>query len=151
MRKLYISVLILTGFMYANDAKVVYDLTTGDQGKIEKHLIKGLNATSEYYRDHNRTFKAIVVISGNAYRYFVDDLVHSPYANEKQTAAVQKSFKTAFAALHKYGVVFEMCSNGMKKRKISKKMVYHYVQTDKIKNVYLIDAQNDGYAYLPIH
>ena len=138
--------------LYGEGAKAVFDLTSGDIQKIEKHLIKGLSATAEYYRDHNRSFKAIVVISGNAYKFFISDLKHSPYADMQEVSEKQSYLRTQFRNLQdSYYVKFKMCSKGMKSRKIPEAVVYRFVEMDKIKNVYLIDAQNQGYAYLPIH
>ena len=150
--KQFFVILLMSGMLIASDAaKVVYDLTTGDAAKIEKQLIKGVAATADYYAAQHKPFKVIVVISGDAYRYFIDDLAHSPYASESRTEEIQKRFKPALESLSKKGVQFFMCATGMKKRKIKKQVLYRYVQSDKIKNVYLIDAQNAGYAYLPIH
>jgi len=44
-----------------------------------------------------------------------------------------------------------MCSIGMKARGIDKKVLYNFVSAEKGKSVYLIEYQNAGYAYLPVH
>ncbi len=138
--------------LYADSAKVVYDLTTGDIAKIKKHLIKNVNAASDYYKSQNIEFDAIVVISGNAYKFFVEDLEHSPYANETEVQKVQAELKPLLAKLHNdKHVVYNMCHNGMKARHIKKESLYKFVNADVMKSVYLINAQNKGYAYIPIH
>jgi len=70
-----ISLISLMGMstLLADTAKVIYDLTSGDSVKIEKHLIKSIKAVSKYYKKEKKEFKAIVVISGDAYKYFVND------------------------------------------------------------------------------
>jgi intracellular sulfur oxidation DsrE/DsrF family protein len=135
----------------AQTAKVVYDLTSGDSVKIEKHLINSIRALSHYYKEENIEFKVIVVISGKAYKYFVDDLKNSPYAEDTSVQEVQKKFKHRFLLLNDSGVTFNMCVTGMKARKIDKNTLYKYVHADVMKSVYLIGAQNDGYAYIPVH
>lgn len=145
---------VLLGFtsLSAQSAKVVYDLTSGDSAKIEKHLINSVKALSKYYKENHIEFKAIVVISGDAYKYFVEDLKNSPYKDNAEVFASQKSLNKQFKALHnESGVVFEMCATGMKARKIKKETLYKYVNAELMKSVYLIDAQNKGYAYMPIH
>ena len=140
------------GFASAKEAKVVFDVTSGDSHKIGKHLINGVNVLEAYYKKENIDLKVIVVISGDAYKYFIEDLKKSPYATQTEVADVQAKFKTDFQKLNdKYGVIFEMCANGMRARKINPNNLYKFVHADVMKGVYLIEAQNSGYAYLPIH
>ena len=136
---------------YAQTAKVVYDLTSGDSAKIEKHLINSIRALSVYYKEEKVELKVIVVISGDAYKYFVNDLNASPYSGDKEVAQVQENFKHQLTALNDKGVTFNMCATGMRARAINKDTLYKYVNADSMKSVYLIGAQNDGYAYMPIH
>ena len=143
---------VCLGFSYAQSAKVVYDLTSGDSSKIGKHLINSIKALGKYYKEEKIELKVIVVISGDSYKYFVNDLEKSPYALEKEVIKVQKKFKTRLKDLNdSYGVTFNMCSTGMRARKIDKNTLYNYVHADVMKSVYLIEAQNNGYAYMPIH
>lgn len=114
--------------------------------------IKSINALSQYYEEEKIEFQVIVVISGDAYKYFVDNLKKSPYADDKNVSLAQDKFKTPLFELHnKTGVTFNMCSAGMKARNIKKDTLYQYVHADVMKSVYLIEAQNNGYAYMPIH
>ena len=140
------------GFASAKEAKVVFDVTSGDSHKIGKHLINSVNVLETYYKKENIDLKVIVVISGDAYKYFIEDLKKSPYATQTEVADVQAKFKTDFQKLNdKYGVIFEMCANGMRARKINPNNLYKFVHADVMKGVYLIEAQNSGYAYIPIH
>jgi hypothetical protein len=150
--RLFIVLLLSLGSVYGDTAKVVYDLTTGDSKKIEKHLINSIDAVAKYYKKEKKELKVIVVISGNAYKYFVNDLKASPYNEDQDVIEVQEKFKHRLQNLNDtYGVTFNMCSSGMKARKIDKSTLYKYVHADVMKSVYLIDAQNEGYAYMPIH
>ena len=149
---LVISAFLNMGMLYADSVKVVYDLTTGNINKIEKQLLNSVTAVAKYYAAEKKMLKVIVVISGDAYKYFIDDLDFSPYASDEDAVNAQKLFKPRLAELNDvYGVTFYMCSNGMKARKIDRDMLYKYVHADVMKSVYLIDAQNNGYAYMPIH
>ncbi|MGB5963929.1 MAG: DsrE family protein [Sulfurimonadaceae bacterium] len=143
--------LSLTSLMAA-EQKVVFDLTSGDVATIEKHLIKNIEGLAGYYKANDIDFKAVVVISGDAYKYFVKDLKNSRYKGKLKVARAQKRLEPILEKLHtKYGVEFDMCKAGMKARNIDKKVLYSYVKTDLNKSVYLIKWQNEGYAYLPVH
>ena len=138
--------------VYAQTAKVVYDLTTGDSHQIESKLINSLRALSKYYKEEKIELKAVVVISGDAYKYFIDDIKQSPYANDDDVFEMQGKFRHRLLYLSEsLGVTFNMCATGMHARDISKESLYKYVHADVMKSVYLIEAQNDGYAYIPIH
>ena len=150
--RICIVLLLGLGFAYADAAKVVYDLTTGDSKKIEKHLLNNIDAMAEYYKKEQKELKIIVVISGNAYKYFVNDLKVSPYKGDRDAIEVQEKFRHRLQNLNDdFGVTFNMCSVGMKARKIDKNTLYKFVHSEVMKSVYLIDAQNNGYAYMPIH
>ena len=149
-----ILVLFLLGSstLYADTAKVVYDLTSGDAVKIKKHLIKSVNAVSDYYKNKNMDFDAIVVVSGDAYKFFIEDLANSPYAKDAEVQKVQAELKPLLEKLYADNhVTYNMCQTGMKARHIQKKTLYKFVNAEKMKSIYLIDAQNAGYAYMPIH
>jgi intracellular sulfur oxidation DsrE/DsrF family protein len=152
LKTLLVLFLLGSSVVYADVAKVVYDLTTSDVPKIKKHLIHSLKEVSKYYKSQNREFKAIVVISGHAYQYFIQDLKNSPYADDSELKDLQSELKPLFEKLHKeYNVTFDMCENGMNARNIHKESLYKFVNAEMMKSVYLINAQNDGYAYMPIH
>ena len=144
--------ILATNILCADEAKAVYDLTSGDSAKIEKEIIKNIKNISQYYKGKNKESKAIVVISGDAYKYFIRDLKASPYIEDKNALEIQPKFISALKELNdQYHVAFKMCSAGMKARGIKQESLYKFVHADAVKNVYLIDAQNEGYAYIPIH
>jgi hypothetical protein len=147
-----IAAMLSSTLLFAAEQKVVFDLTSDDEAKIRKHLISNIEGLAEYYKANDVAFEAAVVISGNAYKYFVQDIAASPYREETALIAAQKRLAPLFEKLHKeHGVEFDMCKAGMKARKIEKKVLYPYVKNEMNKSAYLIKWQNRGYAYLPIH
>lgn len=141
-----------TSLILADSAKVVYDLKTGESNKIDKVLINSIKALAKYYKEEKQELQIIVVISGDAYKYFIEDLKNSPYFMDDDLLEVQKNLSPRLQYLSDaYGVTFNMCAAGMNSRGIERETLYKYVHADLMKSVYLIDAQNDGYAYLPIH
>lgn len=150
--KILVLILLSTTLSLAQPAKVVYDLTSGEIMTIKHKLIRSLTAVAKHYASKKEHVEIMVVISGDAYKFFIEDLESSPYAKDEEVEAIQMSFKSGLEALHTvYGVTFNMCQSGMNARKIEKKSLYEFVNADMMKSVYLINAQNDGYAYLPIH
>jgi len=151
IKVMLLGLLLSVGSLIAAEQKVVFDVTTGDAAKIEKGLIGTINGLVKYYDTNNINYKIVVVISGKAYKYFVNDLNNSPYKGKLKVARAQKNLAPQLQKLYDQGVEFDMCQAGMKARGINKTSLYSYVVTAKNKSVYLIEWQNRGYAYLPVH
>ena len=150
--RLLFTLFILQTALLATEQKVVFDLTTGEPQKLEKFLLKGLKVLEEYYREEKIDYKMAVVISGNAYKFFVEALENSPYANDSSIKTLQPKIAPKLRELAEvYNVHFAMCKTGMEAREIPVTSLYNYVEAKKMKNVYLIEFQNQGYAYMPIH
>lgn len=150
--RVLVGILFSATLLMAAEQKVVFDLTSGDEATINKHLIRNIEGLGKYYKANDIDFKVVVVISGNAYKYFVKDLKNSPYKGKLKVAQSQKRLEPLLAKLHtRFGVEFDMCKAGMEARHIDKEVVYNYVKTDLTKSVALIKWQNAGYAYLPVH
>lgn len=148
MFKTVFLVLVMVLSLQAAEKKVVINLTSGDTHVISSGLIESLQAMSEYYHKQGDTLLAVVVISGDAYGYFVEDIEHSPYKDKMKH---DKKIASGLETLHERDkVVLKMCQAGMKKRNIDPKTLYKYVEHDRNKSIYLIDYQNDGYAYLEV-
>lgn len=131
--------------------KVVFDLTTGNSERIESRIVGNIKYLTNFYKKQGIGLKAVVVISGESYKYFIKDLKNSPYKDDAELAKAQKVLAPLFQELvDKYDVRFDMCGPGMRSRKIKTELLYDYVHTDKMKYVYLINWQNLGYAYLAI-
>lgn len=151
-KKIAVLLLISLSFVTAAEQKVVFDLTSADAAKIEKHLINNVQSMAKYYESEGIAYKFSVVISGNAYQYFVADIAKSPYKTQKKLYTLQKKLASLFEKLHKrYKVEFDMCNAGRKARGISKDVLYPFVKSEVNKSIYLVRWQNMGYAYLPIH
>lgn len=150
--KILVLILLGTVISFSKPAKVVYDLTSGDVLTIKHKLLGSVRAVANHYARKKEKVDIMVVISGDAYKFFIDDLESSPYANDEEVEDMQMHFKPRLEMLHElYGVIFNMCRSGVISKKIEKKTLYPYVNVEMMKSVYLIDAQNDGYAYMPIH
>jgi uncharacterized protein len=144
--------LTLANVSHADERKAVYDLTSGDAEKIESSLLGGIKFLANYYKKQDIEFRAVVVISGKSYKYFIEDLANSPFKDEQDLVEVQKILRPLLQELNDdYGVRFEMCGAGMRARNIKAESLYSFVHSDKPKPVYLVNWQNAGYAYMPVN
>jgi len=142
----------ITSTSFADERKAVFDLRTDDPEKIEVRLLGDLKYLSNYYKEQGHEFKAVVVISGKSYKYFIEDLANSPYKDEKDLVKLQQTFRPLMQELvDDYDVRFEMCEVGMTARNISPDSLYPFVHADKSQPVLMIDWQTAGYAYLPMN
>lgn len=135
-----------------NNHKVVFDLTSGQDGVIQKTLYHTIKNIKSYFRTNNKNVDIAVVISGDSYKYFIKDIKNSPYKDDAELIALQPKLEPKIKELHdKLKVKFYMCSYGMESRNILEESLYDFIQANKTKSIYLIELQNDGYAYMPIH
>jgi len=124
------------------EKKVVYNLTTGDIPTLETRLISAVIRNTTYYEGHLEELKAIVIIHGKSYNFF----------QKGQTDPKMQEIGKKLKSLHEnYGVIFQICKVGMEKRKIDPKTLYPFVTIIPNATIGLIDAQHNGYAYLPIN
>ena len=136
----------------AQEVKVLYDLRSGDKDAIHKQLINTVKVLHTYYKKNHKKLDVKVVISGKAYKYFIDDIAATRYKYDEALIKAQDRLKPRLEMLAEiYGVKFEMCVLGMTIQEIEKKNLYPYVEAEAMRSIYLIDAQNEGYAYLPLH
>lgn len=155
IRKVLISILLMFGLSIAEEnesSKAVINLTTGDLRKFKMYLLSGVSNSAEYYKNQLKDLKVVVIIHGDAYKFFIKDLENSPYRNDKELLAEQKEIesKLNYLAIN-YGVRFQMCEQGMKSRKIDPKTLYKFVELIPNAFIGLVDWQNRGYAYIPLH
>jgi uncharacterized protein len=131
--------------------KVVFDLTTGDLKTFEQRILSGVARYTAYYEGNLQEFNAVVVIHGDAYKFFVKDLAHSPYKDQLALVKVNNDLKKRIAsAADMYGVEFLMCEANMRKAKLTEKDIYPIVKLVPSSTMGLIDKQNEGYAYIPV-
>lgn len=154
MKKLLLILLVFLGLLGADgDAKkAVFDLTTSDLVKFEGRLIKGVAFNNAHYQTNFKELNIIVIIHGDAYKFFVKDLSKTKCKEDKELKTKAEELHKRLASLAKtYNVKFLMCAVGMKTREISKDNILGFVETTPSAMIGLIDAQNDGYAYIPIN
>ncbi len=147
-----LSLLLTDGFCDASKEKrVVYDVTTDSISTIEKRLIGSIIANHEYYHSKLQEYKVKVIIHGKAYKFFMKDLNNTAYAFDKKLLAKKSELGKRLKSLVKlYGVEFDVCAVGMKRRELNPKSFYLFTAVVHNAIIGLVDAQNDGYAYVPI-
>jgi intracellular sulfur oxidation DsrE/DsrF family protein len=158
MKAIWQSIMILVlGFsgLYSAEQevvkKVVYNLTTGDINQLERRLIKGIIAHTTYYQGKLEELDVRVVVHGDAYKFFMKDLNHTAYAYEPSLVEKKASLGKRLASLSKqYAVKFMVCEAGVIAKKLPKKAFYPFVSMVHNAAIGLIDAQNEGYAYLEV-
>ena len=153
MRKVFLFLLMIISFSIAGEnPKAVINLTTGDIKKFNMYLLSGVSNSAEYYKNQLKDLKVVVVIHGDAYKFFIKDLKNSTYKDDKELIENQKEMESKLKYLAKnYGVRFQICEQGMKSRKIDAKTLYDFVELIPNAFIGLVDWQNEGYAYIPLH
>lgn len=132
--------------------KVVYDVTTGSFEKFTQVIASGIVFQKNHYESKMEDLQAIVVIHGEAYRYFLKSLNNTPYTNDKVLDKNHSELIKRLESLNKYyGVKFEICGIGMRKRQIKEDQVLPFVEIIPSSTTGLIDAQDAGYAYVPVN
>ncbi len=153
MKKLLLA-LALCGILFAEEGvkKVVFDLTSGKLEAIEKKILSGIAFNKAHYENKLEKLDVAVVIHGDAYKFFINDLAHSPYKNDAMLNKAHDQLGKRLSAMAKnYDVEFIMCESGMKSHKIDKNTLYDFVKLTPSSTIGLIDKQNDQFAYVPIH
>ncbi len=131
--------------------KVVYDLTTGDLKRFERRLLSGIVAHKTYYESKLQELEVRVVIHGDAYKFFMHDLSGTPYLSQHGLVAAKATLGKRIKTLAtQYGVHFMVCEVGTRERKLRKKAFYPFITFVRNAAIGLIDAQNAGFAYLPL-
>jgi len=158
MRKIIyflITIMMSSSILFANNdigvKKALYDLTTGNIKVLKKKLIHNIISNTEYYKSKNEQLKVRVVVHGDAYKFFMEDLNNTAYASQPMVVKNKKALKKAFNELvNVYHVEFWVCGAGMKHHHLKKEAFYPFITVVHNAMTGLIDAQNDGYAYVPI-
>lgn len=152
--KQWLLILTLTASLLAEEGvkKVVFDLTTGSIETFEKKVLQGIAFHKTHYEGNLEKLDTAVVIHGDAYKFFIKDLKNSPYKNDKKLDAVHDQMSKRIAAMSStYEVEFILCESGMKSKKIDPSSLYEFVKLTPSSTIGLIDKQQEGYAYIPIH
>jgi uncharacterized protein len=153
MKKLFLT-LALSGILFAEEGvkKVVFDLTSGKLEAIEKRVLSGIAFNKTHYENKLDKLDVAVVIHGDAYKFFIDDLKNSPYKNDAALVKAHDQLSKRLSTMAStYEVEFIMCEAGMKSNKIDPKSLYNFVTLTPSSTIGLIDKQNENFAYVPIH
>ena len=150
MKALFLFV-AMTLSLLADDLKVVIDLTAGDLHTFERKILSGIVAHKTYFEGKLQALDVVVVIHGDAYKFFIKDPAHKRVASDVALAKMHDDLGKRISALFEtYDVTFLMCALGMKNKKLTKAMMYDYVTPIPNASIGLIEKQNDGFAYLPV-
>lgn len=144
MKKIFFLLLALSQLLWAE--KVLYALTSGDYDTVQRRLVDNVEKLEAYYKRQGKSLEVAVVIYGNAY-----GLVKKQQPASDAAAGKHAQLRAGLERLHaRYGVQFDICSAGMKKRKIAPGDIYSFVHPVFNKDAGLIKWQNRGYAYIEI-
>ena len=154
MKKLFmISMILWSMALMADDSniKVVYDLTTKNLATFERNILKGIAINKTYYDSKLKEFDVTVVVHGGAYRFFVNDINQTIFADDKKLLHRYEEIKKRVANLNDtYGVEFLMCGAAMDRNRLKEKDIVKFVTIIPNSTIGLIDRQNSGYAYIPV-
>ncbi|MDO9267141.1 MAG: DsrE family protein [Sulfurimonas sp.] len=153
MKRFIVVLIVFLGLVRADGdmKKAVFDLTTSDLTTFENRMIKAVAFNNSHYQTTFKELDIIVIVHGGAYKFFVKDISKTKCKEDKKLQAKAKEIHERLASLVKtYSVKFLMCGVGMKARNIAKENVLEFVEVVPSAMVGLIDAQNDGYAFVPI-
>ena len=153
MKRIVIVFIIFIEFLKADEnlLKLVLDLTTSDVSKFERTILKGISINKANYESQFKELEVVVVIHGGAYKFFVKDLLSSPFKDDKKLLKFTKEFAIRIKSLHDtYDVKFLICKSGMDSRGINKENIFDFVELIPNAMMGLIDTQNNGFAYVPV-
>jgi len=154
MKKFLLLLLSTITILLAQDktAQVVYDLTTNNMETFERKILKAIVANKAHYEASLSELDVVVVIHGDAYKFFTKNPLKSIYKEDKLLIESYKALsKRIKSMVENYDVEFLMCGAGMKKRELKKSDIYKFVTIIPNSTIGLIDKQNEGYAYIPVN
>lgn len=152
MRILIVLFLCIVSLSFAETKKIMIDLKTGDFESFDKAFLNGLPGTIDYFSSQGETVEVAVVIHGDAYKFFVQNLNNTSYGMDESLVKHQESIQQRLEEmLKKYRIHLEVCMSGMHKRGILSEDLYPFVTPIKSAMVGLAKWQNEEYAYVPLH
>jgi hypothetical protein len=148
---LFILLFTLT-FAFADTKKFMIDLKTGDLESFSNQLLVGVPGTIDYFTAQGDTIDVAVVIHGEAYKFFVQNLDNTQYGMDKSLVNHQEEIHKRLEEIEKkYHIHLDICMSGMHKKGILSEDLYPFVTPIKSAMVGLVKWQNAGYAYVPAH
>ena len=154
MQKIFLLLFSTLTILFAQEttARVIYDLTTKNMESFERKILKAIVANKAHYEGLLKELDVVVVIHGEAYKFFLKNPKTSIYKEDKSLIEnYQTLAKRIDSMVQNYDVEFLMCGVGMTKREIKKSDVYKFVNIIPNSTIGLIDKQNEGYAYIPVN
>lgn len=145
-------VLILSLSVYAKEHKVLFDLQTGNVKVLQKQLIDEIGSLQRYYLSQAQKLEVVVLVSGNAYKFFLKDTDKTLYSLNKSFIKVKNDVQMKLRLLSSdFKVRFETCESGMKHRGIAFEQLVDFIEPVYSHNVGLINLQNEGYAHIRVY
>lgn len=154
MKKIWL-ILILVLSLHAQEGgrkKVVYDLTTDSIEKFSRNILSGIVFQKTHYESRMEEIDAVVVVHGEAYRFFLKSLENTKYGADANLSRMHSDLLKRLESLHKnYGVSFKACEAGLRNHNLVPAQMVDFIEFIPSSTTGLIDAQHDGYAYIPTH
>ena len=142
----------MVSLSFAETKKFMIDLQTGDMDSFKTRFIGGVSSTADYFIAQGDTVSIAVVIHGEAYKFFVENLERTQYGMDQLLVANQEAlYQKLIEFQKKYNVTLEICQVGMNKKGILGEDLYPFVTPIKSAMVGLVKWQNKGFAYIPVH
>jgi intracellular sulfur oxidation DsrE/DsrF family protein len=152
MRFSFLLLVFAITLAFADTKKFMIDLKTGDMESFSNQLLVGVPGTIDYFTAQGDKVEVAVVIHGEAYKFFVENLDNTQYGMDKALAERQDAIRKRLEEIEKkYHIRMEICRNGMHKKGILSEDLYPFVTPIKSAMVGLVKWQNKGYAYVPVH
>lgn len=152
MRLFFLIAILAATFAFADTKKFMIDLKTGNMETFNDQLLVGVPGTIDYFTAQGDKVEVAVVIHGEAYKFFVQNLDNTQYGMDKKLVDNQEAIHKRLVEIEKkYGIHFDICMSGMHKKGILSEDLYPFVTPIKSAMVGLVKWQNAGYAYIPAH
>lgn len=152
MRLVLMLFIFMVSVSFAETKKFMIDLKTGDMESFSNQLLIGVPGTIDYFTSLGDTVEVAVVIHGEAYKFFVQNLENTQYGMDKKLVENQETILKRLEEIEKkYRIHFDICMSGMHKKGILSEDIYPFVTPIKSAMVGLVKWQNAGFAYVPAH
>jgi intracellular sulfur oxidation DsrE/DsrF family protein len=152
MVRLFLILLCSVSLSFGETKKILVDLTTGSIETFTARFLGGVAGTADYFIGQGDSVDVAVVIHGDAYRFFIENLEKTQYGVDEKLTANQETIRRRLdEILERYRITFQMCRAGMNRNGILQEDIYPFVIPIKSAMIGLAEWQNKGYAYIPIH
>lgn len=134
-------------FAGAKEAKVVWDVTTGDE-KVFQDRMDLIKQTAESLRQRGIKPEFVIAIRGHATKFVTKTLTGTKF--EKDKLEKLPSIQSQLGELQQAGTKIEVCNIAAGRTGVAQDNMMSFAVIEK--NVFenLIMLQNKGYAYMPV-